>query len=689
MKAMAKTAKTLMNESKSLVETVEALTRFKLSDFQRRAIEKIESSNRNLIIVAPTGAGKSIIGYAALLKQRGFYLAPLIAIMNEKYRDLSTLMKKLNKTVVVTNRDYRIPYFVVNNADVRIMSPYKFLTYAPSLEIRNDVVVVDEFHKLSGDSLFEAAITYAKSRNCRIVALSATVDQEDLDKLAKWLDAEVIIEKTRPVKLVHEKVKLTVAINGDVYSTSKITYRDRVVIDAGERFKTRYDLAAKLAAGLYSASGKPVIVWAPTRRLVENIAYKIASMLPEYQQFRAISTKIAGSSSSENLLKFTVRHGVWIHHGGLGYGTRSLVEEKYREMGGVIVTAYTLSHGVNLPGTFLVLSTIFDYASKPIDPTIFHQISGRAGRPGYDNVGIVLSVLVGKSEEKYYEWLLTQTASRITPTLLDDELAVVKLSLPVYAETRDMRMVERILSDSYSAFTGRAVGSLLGLVRREIEYYKSIDPEFAHQAMVMGLHHLEFEAIQEAIRSSDYREAVTEVTEKACILLNVNPSQVEDIVEDLMQYGFLATWFGKIYSREVADMVQTILESGVFWASRVYGWKSREREKMSELAKKFAYAGNPLVEPLAKSVRIDVLRRMIKAVPSIIEGATEDDAVVLTPVAIKEAYIGKKTVTRKKLNELMKLTYYAMTGKNPDPDKLALMDTECRRLLSEINVKVR
>lgn len=677
----------LTSRARTLREKVEALTKFKLTEFQKRAVELIESTNKNIIVVAPTGAGKSIIGYAALIQSRGFYLAPLIAIMNEKYRDLAGLMESIGKTVIVTNRDYRIPYFVVKNADVRIMSPYKFLTYLPSLgDVSNEVVVVDEFHKISGDPLFEAAVTLAKAKKCRIIALSATINQDDLEKLAEWLDAEVVVETKRPVKLVHESVKFNTAITGDIYSINAVRYGNRVLLDVSERFRNRFMAAGKLAAMLHQVTGKPVIVWAPTRKLVEAIAYQISRFLPDDQRFRDVADKIPASSSSESLLKYIVRKGVWIHHGGIGYGTRNLVEQKYKELGGIMVTAYTLSHGVNMPGTYLIISTLFDYAGKPITPTIFHQVSGRAGRPGYDNVGVVLTIVVGKSEEKYYEWLLSQVATKINPVLLSDELAVVKLALPVYAETKNVKAVEEILRNSYSAFNDIPADRAVEIARTEIEYYRNQDKKLATPAMLMGLHHHEYEAILLALRSNDYREAIKGVADRACRLLGVDCSEV---VDDLMKYGFLATWFGNIQARPVADMVQTILESGVFWTSHVYGWKSSEREKMTELAKKFAYAGNPLVEPLSKAVKIDELRRMIKAVPAIIEGADDDDARILVPVAVREAYINKKSARRKKVEELARLTYYAMTGENPEPLTLASLMENIRKSLSEINVKIK
>ena len=618
-------------------------------------------------------------------------MAPLISIMNEKYKELTRIMKRYGYSVIVTNRDYRLPFKTVESSEIKIMSPYKFLSYTSSLhdESKRPVVVVDEFHKISDDPLFEAAITLAKVRGYRIVALSATVSDDDIMKVSKWLNAIVVREYERPVELVHQPVPFIYA--GYIASAKTLSVNGKEIIRQGEKFRDRYEATSVIASRLYTITSKPVIVWAPTRRLVDRIARVIAERLPERLDYLHIASKIPASNPSERLLKFTVRHGVFIHHGGLSYSVRNIVEDEYKKRGGVIVTAYTLSHGVNLPGTFLILSTIYDYKGDVIDPSTFHQISGRAGRPGYDKKGIVLTIVVGKSEYEVYKRFKDNIASKIKPSLLSDIYSTVKMVLPVYGVNRGnpnvWNIILNLLKQSYHYTTGEVGKSdidwIMRYVKDVVNYYEKRWDKGTEVAVLTGLHPIEYKTIQDILKSNTYTEAVEIAITN---LSQVTGIEKVDVYDDIIKYGFLSVWFGNPQSRVMADAIQTLLESGSFWAGRTYGWKSQEREKLVRIAKKFAYAGNERVEPLASVVRIDVLRRMIKAVPQIVEGTTfEDEAKSLVPIAVKEAFIFSKRVYKSRIGTLINKVYYALTGRYPSQDEFSSMLRDTIRSITENN----
>jgi len=669
--------------SYDLSTRVERLLEIKLTDFQKHAIELVEKTEDNLLVVAPTGAGKTVIGYAALLKYGGgFYLAPLIAIMNEKYQELAELGKKTRMSVIITNRDYRIPLSAVLKANVKIMSPYKFLTYANYIDPQQHgrVIIIDEFHKLSNDPLFEAAVTVAKLKGFRIIALSATISDEDAKKLSNWLNARIVFESQRPVELRH--VPLTFYyVDGKYVSARKISVDDMPILNKHEIFEEREDIVATVAMRLYRTTKRPVIVWAPTRSKVEYIATKIAAMLEltgeESELFASLADKIPPSNPSEKTLRYTLKHGVWIHHGGLSYSVRKFVEENYRKHGGIIVTAYTLSHGVNIPGTFLIISSLFDFEMNPIDASTFHQISGRAGRPGLDPIGVVFTIIVGDAEYAYYEKLLSTKASKVVPAFFTDEVAIIKLLLPLYTSKANLK---EIVESTYSYFVSRNekdVERALRFVNEVVEEYRKLGSSRGIiEAMKMGLHPKEYKTIL-SVLSEDrlYTAYIESMLSAVCGIYNVDPAEV---YEDIIKYGFLSVWFGSNpKSRDVADKIQTLLETAAFWAARVYGWNSNEYQKLVDLAKKFAYGGNPNVEPLAKAVRVEVLRRIIKAVPQIVSGtSTESEALQLTVTALKEAFLHRKQVRRSEILHLANLVYKALTGSLPSAEALSKIYNE-------------
>jgi len=655
-----------------LAGRVERIFGVRLNDIQSEAIRLIELTDDNIIVSAPTGSGKTLIGYAALLHAgRGFYLAPLISLMMEKFYELSRALGGMYR-VMVSNRDYRIPASRFLSADFKVMSPYKFLALFNMIDPaeHGNVLVVDEIHKMSEDPLFEAAITLARRKGFRIIGLSATLADSDIALLSKWFDARVVKGHVRPVELRFESVKLRQR-GYQLVPEHEYAVNGRPAISHADVFYSREEAAAKLALRIHLATGKPVIVWAPTRNRVEKIAKLIASQLAESPRYQQVARKLPASNPSERLLKYTATRGVFIHHGGLSATARDMVEKAYKTLGGIMVTAYTLSHGVNMPGTYLVFSTVFDWRGELVSPSLFHQIAGRAGRPGYDSYGVAVTLLVDDAEEAYYSNVLVKVrASEIIPKLLDSPFNAVKMLLPV-VNRHGMREAERLLRESYSYLKNPDEGkvkAIMPALEQAVKYYhERVGGRRARAAMDMGLHPLEYEIVEVAL-SKEYREALGEIINKASAIHGVNPERVAD---DIARYGFLAIWLGNWEARMVADTIQTVLETGVFYAGRVFGWKSPERERASSMAKMFTYAGNPRVEPLAREVRIDVLRRMIKAAPQIVGGAQGlEEAYAATIVAVKEAFLLRKTVDPAKVRRLARLVWYAITGRDSMPAEL-------------------
>ncbi|TKJ17710.1 hypothetical protein CEE44_04220 [Candidatus Woesearchaeota archaeon B3_Woes] len=187
---------------------------------QSKSIKAGLFQNKNLLVCTPTASGKTLIAELALTnnikKGKAIYIVPLKALANEKFKDFKKRYDHLfNIALSIGNLDSADPY--LENYDLIICTAEKLDSlirhHCPWL---NNVktVIVDEVHLLNdigrGPTL-EILLTILKKilSDIQIIALSATIGNPK--ELAEWLDAELIIDNWRPVKLkkgVYHKGKI-------------------------------------------------------------------------------------------------------------------------------------------------------------------------------------------------------------------------------------------------------------------------------------------------------------------------------------------------------------------------------------------------------------------------------------------------------------------------------------------------
>ena len=180
---------------------------FELDDFQRRACESI-AAGRGVVVCAPTGAGKTIIGefaiFAALADGgKCFYTTPIKALSNQKYHDLCADYGE--EKVGLLTGDVSIN----GSADIVVMTTevLRNMIYAssPALQ-RLTHVVMDEIHYLADrerGAVWEEVILNL-DQSVSVIGLSATVSNSE--EFGNWLstvrgDTDVIVTDLRPVPL--------------------------------------------------------------------------------------------------------------------------------------------------------------------------------------------------------------------------------------------------------------------------------------------------------------------------------------------------------------------------------------------------------------------------------------------------------------------------------------------------------
>ena len=187
--------------------TFEAGYPFALDAFQRTACKALEDG-RGVLVAAPTGAGKTVVGeFAVHLALRAgrkcFYTTPIKALSNQKYADLVRRhgVDKVGLLTGDSSINGEAPVVVMTTEVLRNMM------YAGSATLRGlGFVVMDEVHYLADrlrGAVWEEVIIHLPE-DVQVVSLSATVS--NAEEFGAWLgevrgNTEVIVEEHRPVPL--------------------------------------------------------------------------------------------------------------------------------------------------------------------------------------------------------------------------------------------------------------------------------------------------------------------------------------------------------------------------------------------------------------------------------------------------------------------------------------------------------
>ena len=180
---------------------------FPLDDFQVRGCEALERGE-GVLVAAPTGAGKTVVGefaiHLALAKGlKAFYTTPIKALSNQKYLDL--VARHGQERVGLLTGDTSVN----PHADVVVMTTevLRNMLYANSTTLTGlGYVVMDEVHYLADrfrGAVWEEAIIHLPE-HVNVISLSATVS--NVEEFGAWLDTvrggtDIIVSEHRPVPL--------------------------------------------------------------------------------------------------------------------------------------------------------------------------------------------------------------------------------------------------------------------------------------------------------------------------------------------------------------------------------------------------------------------------------------------------------------------------------------------------------
>jgi len=380
-----------------IAEVLKELGIARLMPPQAAAIERgLLSGSSNMVIVAPTGSGKSLIGYMAILKSlleglKGVYLVPLKSIAGEKFEELEVVCHEASCRVCITTGDYDQPSEWLSECDIVVATYERFdslLRLKPSWIGRVGTLVIDEVHNVGDPErghVVELIAARALKKGFRVIGLGATVGNPE--ELADWLEAELVYSNWRPVKLI------------EGYYSSK---KRAIVFEDGREEVVSGGLENHLLRKALEENYQ-VLIFRHSRQYAEGLARQLASASVERCNDLAEElTSLDIPKVEVDSLKYVVSKCIAYHHAGLSLVARKFIEKSFKDRKLRAVTATpTLAAGVNLPAR-RVAASVKRYEEgfmRNLSVAEYKQMAGRAGRPGLDPYGEVVISDARSSEE--------------------------------------------------------------------------------------------------------------------------------------------------------------------------------------------------------------------------------------------------------------------------------------------------
>lgn len=339
-----------------------------------------EKPTGNILVVSPTGSGKTIVGFLHSFlnwdRNKGpiVYVAPLRVLAKEKYRRLLSLSEKLSDitgertTVGFFTGESESPMTLVD--DFISCTAHKFFHFlARNRNVSISAVILDEMHNITG--ALDGLVPLVMNTGAAVSALSATINESDIKMLARILGAKVLYCNKRPVPLV-----IRVMLAGREVNVINLARNIEEKYPGGSRAKTIIELLHVHPEYL------PLLIFVGSRRDATRLAGKIAELREETKKVKLPQTE----DPYRARLYWMTKRGVAFHHAGLSPVLREYVEKAYR--GGdidILVATTTLAMGINLPASAVIVDySVFHGEYRNMD---FFQLAGRAGRPGLHEKG--------------------------------------------------------------------------------------------------------------------------------------------------------------------------------------------------------------------------------------------------------------------------------------------------------------
>ncbi|XP_077325657.1 U5 small nuclear ribonucleoprotein 200 kDa helicase [Lithobates pipiens] len=405
-----------------------------LNRIQSKLFKAAMETDENLLLCAPTGAGKTNVALMCMLREIGkhinvdgtinvdnfkiIYVAPMRSLVQEMVGSFSKRLATYGITVAELTGDHQLCKEEINATQIIVCTPEKWdiitrkggeRTYTQLVRL----IILDEIHLLHDDrgpvleSLVARSIRNIEmsQEDVRLVGLSATLpNYEDVGTFLRVDSAKGLFyfdNSFRPVPLEQTYVGIT----------------EKKAI---KRFQIMNEIVYEKI--MEHAGKNQVLVFVHSRKETGKTSRAIRDMCLEkdtlglFLREGSASTEVLRSEADQckNLeLKDLLPYGFAIHHAGMSRVDRTLVEDLFADKHiQVLVSTATLAWGVNLPAHTVIIKGTQIYSPEKgrwteLGALDILQMLGRAGRPQYDTKGEGI-LITSHGELQYYLSLLNQ-----------------------------------------------------------------------------------------------------------------------------------------------------------------------------------------------------------------------------------------------------------------------------------------
>lgn len=395
---------------------------FGFDDFQIAACHAVEEG-RGVLVAAPTGAGKTVVGefaaYSSLAKgKKCFYTTPIKALSNQKFHEFVERFGEDRVGLLTGDTN------INSDAEIMVMTTevLRNMLYANSSTLLNlGAVVMDEVHYLADKfrgAVWEEVLIHLME-SVQVISLSATVS--NAEEFGEWLGevrghTDVIVSEVRPIPLYqHVMIGNRLIdlfsepgrVNPEILGLERQALkRVRTPRNRSDRYGFDQDRLTRdeVIDKLQRENLLPAITFIFSRAgcdaAVKQCLQAGIKLTNAEERIEIINTATSYTANiAEEDLEvlgyrdwlMALERGIAAHHAGLLPSFKAAVEDLFkRGLVKAVFATETLALGINMPARTVVLEKLTKWNGEghvSITPGEYTQLTGRAGRRGIDIEG--------------------------------------------------------------------------------------------------------------------------------------------------------------------------------------------------------------------------------------------------------------------------------------------------------------